>query len=115
MICSACRTPFDCDPMSSCWCKTQPRISIDVQDASCYCASCLRRAQALKVNNPDPVLLSTKQREQIMALGTPEKLEAGVDYTIENGLFIFTSWYLLRRGNCCGNGCYNCPYHKAMP
>lgn len=32
------------------------------------------------------------------------------DYTIENGVWVFTSWYHLRRGYCCGNGCRNCPY-----
>lgn len=32
------------------------------------------------------------------------------DYTIENGLFVLTRGYLLRRGFCCGSGCRNCPY-----
>ncbi len=46
-----------------------------------------------------------------------EKLEEGKDYTIENGLLIFTKEYLLRRGHCCRSGCRNCPYgfRKARP
>lgn len=40
----------------------------------------------------------------------PQKLEEGVDYTIENGLLVFTSAYLKKRGYCCENGCRNCPY-----
>jgi hypothetical protein len=40
----------------------------------------------------------------------PQKLEEGVDYTIENGLLVFTSTYLKKRGFCCENGCRNCPY-----
>jgi len=40
------------------------------------------------------------------------KLTEGIDYTIENGLFVFTSLYLTKRGYCCGNGCRNCPYGK---
>lgn len=34
----------------------------------------------------------------------------GLDYTIENGLFVFTRDYLRRRGQCCNSGCRNCPY-----
>jgi hypothetical protein len=34
----------------------------------------------------------------------------GQDYTVENGLYIFTREYLLAREYCCGNGCRNCPY-----
>ncbi len=36
------------------------------------------------------------------------------DYTIdENGLYVFTREYLLRRGYCCLSGCRNCPWdHK---
>ncbi len=38
-------------------------------------------------------------------------MEEGKDYYIdENGLFVFTASYLLRRGTCCGNGCIHCPY-----
>lgn len=39
-----------------------------------------------------------------------EELVEGRDYTVENGLFVFTRDYLLRRGYCCGSGCRNCPY-----
>ena len=31
-------------------------------------------------------------------------------YFDENGLMVFTSLYLLKRGYCCGNGCRHCPY-----
>jgi hypothetical protein len=41
----------------------------------------------------------------------PNELTEGADYTIdESGKFIFTADFLLRRGECCGNGCRNCPY-----
>nr|WP_286203495.1 DUF5522 domain-containing protein [Pseudoalteromonas sp. NBT06-2] len=33
-----------------------------------------------------------------------------MDYTIENDLYIFSTWYHLKRGKCCGNGCRHCPY-----
>ncbi|MBA2500000.1 MAG: hypothetical protein H0V30_09765 [Chitinophagaceae bacterium] len=36
----------------------------------------------------------------------------GEDYYLdENGLFVLTGRYLLKRGYCCGNGCIHCPYH----
>jgi hypothetical protein len=39
-------------------------------------------------------------------------LVKGVDYYLENGLYVFTSTYLLRRGYCCDSGCRHCPYSK---
>jgi hypothetical protein len=35
---------------------------------------------------------------------------AGEDYYIENGYWVFTEKYLLRRGYCCRSGCRHCPY-----
>lgn len=33
------------------------------------------------------------------------------DYYInDDGQFVFTGHYLLKRGYCCGNGCLHCPY-----
>jgi len=40
-------------------------------------------------------------------------LKEGRDYYFENGLMVFTSDYLSRRGYCCDNNCRNCPYLKA--
>lgn len=37
-------------------------------------------------------------------------LVEGVDYTVENGLYVFTAHYLRKRGYCCQNACRNCPY-----
>jgi hypothetical protein len=39
-------------------------------------------------------------------------LVEGEDYYLENGLYVFTSSFLLRRGYCCDSGCRNCPYPK---
>jgi hypothetical protein len=32
------------------------------------------------------------------------------DFYIEDGKYVFTKEFHLRRGSCCGNGCRNCPY-----
>lgn len=37
-------------------------------------------------------------------------LREGEDYYIENGLFVFTAAYHLKRGHCCKSGCRHCPY-----
>ncbi|HAF16539.1 MAG TPA: hypothetical protein DHU55_12960 [Blastocatellia bacterium] len=39
-------------------------------------------------------------------------LVAGEDYYLENGLYVFTTSFLLRRGYCCDSGCRHCPYPK---
>ncbi len=41
-----------------------------------------------------------------------EPLVEGRDYYIENGLYVFTEAYHLRRGSCCGSGCRHCPYRE---
>lgn len=38
------------------------------------------------------------------------KLKEGEDYIIKNGNVVFTSYFHIKRGFCCGNGCKNCPY-----
>ncbi|NME70709.1 MULTISPECIES: DUF5522 domain-containing protein [Flammeovirga] len=37
-------------------------------------------------------------------------LEEGKDYYIENGLYVFTKEYHLKRGYCCKNQCKHCPW-----
>jgi hypothetical protein len=37
-------------------------------------------------------------------------LVEGEDYYLEDGKFVFTARYLLKRGNCCKSGCRHCPY-----
>ncbi|HUM46240.1 MAG TPA: DUF5522 domain-containing protein [Chitinophagales bacterium] len=38
-------------------------------------------------------------------------LKEGIDYYInEEGLFVFTASYHLKRGFCCNSGCRHCPY-----
>ena len=32
------------------------------------------------------------------------------DFYIENGYYVFTEAFLLKRGYCCENGCRHCPY-----
>lgn len=47
----------------------------------------------------------------------PDKLTEGEDfYYNEDGYFVFTENYHLKKGYCCGNGCKHCPYdYEAVP
>jgi len=39
----------------------------------------------------------------------PDLIE-GEDFYMEDGSWVFTAKYLLRRGYCCQSGCRHCPY-----
>jgi hypothetical protein len=34
------------------------------------------------------------------------------DFYIENGFYVFTEKYHLKRGHCCQSGCRHCPYNQ---
>jgi hypothetical protein len=34
----------------------------------------------------------------------------GTDYYVEDGKYVFTEAYHLKRGTCCNSGCRHCPY-----
>ncbi len=44
-----------------------------------------------------------------------DDLVLGEDYYIENGNWVFTAKFLLRRGYCCRSGCRHCPYGYVRP
>jgi hypothetical protein len=35
------------------------------------------------------------------------------DFYIEDGKYVFTKEYHLKRGHCCGSGCRHCPFFPA--
>lgn len=50
-------------------------------------------------------------RDWIRELSIKEELDKEPPYVIdEKGNTVFTSYYLRKRGKCCGSGCRNCPY-----
>jgi hypothetical protein len=58
--------------------------------------------------------LSELSHEDALELARPFrdilKQFEGVDYVVEDGLYVMTEWFLLKRGRCCNSGCRNCPY-----
>jgi 2-iminoacetate synthase ThiH len=39
-----------------------------------------------------------------------KQLKEGIDYYMVGERVIFTALFHINRGQCCGNGCKNCPY-----
>lgn len=110
--CSVCDTLFTCNADESnaqCWCAALPRImSVDFK-SGCECPACLVQNLAQRINS---LILNTDVREmvKIAAAYRDDELTEHIDYEIENGNTVFSRWFHLKRGGCCGNGCRNCPY-----
>ncbi|MBM3400571.1 MAG: hypothetical protein FJY15_08430 [Bacteroidetes bacterium] len=43
-----------------------------------------------------------------MSQKEPDKAHS--DYYCENGYLVFTEYFLLKRGICCGSACRHCPF-----
>lgn len=85
---------------SACWCRVVDippalleRIPDHARDMACICHACVARE---------------RRREPKASLARP-----GESYFTDDGRFVFTARYHLRRGYCCGNGCRHCPYDAA--
>jgi len=58
------------------------------------------------------VAFSFFKKKQDSSESTAQNLVEGTDYYLEEGKYVFTSHYHLKRGYCCGSGCRHCPYPK---
>lgn len=106
--CSHCHSVYTCQADSACWCTDYPAIlPIDTQQ-SCVCETCLKGMINEKITSIIQYFHQSGINQAITFKDLP--VLQYYDYTIENGLWVFTAWYHLRRGYCCGNGCKNCPY-----
>lgn len=113
--CNQCGATFSCgsDTTSgNCWCDRLPPIVSLEETSGCYCPSCLK---ALIVQKIDLFTKAYKEgKTENLATGLKYKsdsLAENIDFYIEKGCYVFTEWYHLRRGYCCGNGCRHCPYN----
>jgi len=81
----------------------------------CYCADCLASIIGAKIN----AFIDATPHEEVLAVASDfsgnDALIEGVDYTLERGHYVFSRWYHLKRGACCGNGCRNCPFKAIKP
>ena len=78
--------------------------------AGLLCPSCL----GVAINDRIDLLVEEKGMEGFQKFVEPyrsqTKLIKNVDYTVDDGLYVFSKWYLVKQGECCNNGCKNCPY-----
>lgn len=111
--CSKCDKSFRCGSEGEkdrCWCNSYPPLFVPGA-LNCMCEECLYNATKEKIDSyvlemtPDKAITDNKAAR----LPRSELLK-GIDYYLENSLWIFTAWYHLKRGNCCQNGCRHCPY-----
>ncbi|HEV7682677.1 MAG TPA: DUF5522 domain-containing protein [Pyrinomonadaceae bacterium] len=75
---------------------------------------------AYSVQGEDGMMLTNKdgsatESDNDSGSSETEPLQEGLDYYIENGLFVFTATFLRKRGYCCDSGCRHCPYQKSEP
>ncbi|MFY0599991.1 MAG: hypothetical protein JXR03_09995 [Cyclobacteriaceae bacterium] len=107
--CPSCNQTFSCSN-GECWCIEFPTILKLEETGKCLCESCLKGVMITEIKRYLEHITLDKIKE-VQALGAPTKFIKGIDYEInENGAWVFSSWYLMRQGGCCGNGCKNCPY-----
>ena len=113
-ICSSCENTFSCGDISSenkCWCNDFPPIFSLSETSDCLCPICFKETCNDKIEayietiTPEKALIN-----KAIALPKTEKLIEGIDYYIENGNFVFKTWFHLKRGTCCQNNCHHCPY-----
>lgn len=109
--CSVCNQEFGCGAgTGNCWCMAFPPVMSPTLEQDCFCPSCLSEA----INNRIGVLVDEKGMDEFQKFVEPyrskSKLIKNVDYTVDNGLYVFSKWYLVKQGECCNNGCKNCPY-----
>jgi len=119
--CGSCGEVLTCDALNksrTCWCQGFPPLPAfvpgDSSGANCLCPSCLGlRLEALVQQavseGTREALLGFIQSNAIEKEDTGELVEF-IDYRIEEGNWVFSGWYHLKRGYCCGSGCRNCPF-----
>lgn len=107
--CAQCNRSFVLSEITPSLTNLISALSVSSHDNG-LCLSChIDRLKEL-IDNYLQVLTEDKI-QSIQQLGRPNYLIKGIDYNInESGNWIFTKWYLLRKGPCCGRGCQNCPY-----
>lgn len=103
--CPRCKQSFECKvgDVANCQCnialhqKTKEFLRKTHND--CLCAKCL-----MEVNH----LVELTQMYPFPTQA--EMFIEGLHYYKENGKFVFTEFFHILRGSCCGSGCRHCPY-----
>ncbi|WP_411994193.1 DUF5522 domain-containing protein [Agarivorans sp. DSG3-1] len=116
-ICPGCGESLACTANAQCWCMKMPTIlpvTLGLTGDACFCQGCLSKKLAVKLerliaSTPHAEMLEQAARYRPIGEAS-SKLQEHLDYTTENGFMVFSAWYHLKRGTCCGNDCRHCPY-----
>ena len=115
---SRCGDGFGCGsshPDFNCWCSVLPAIPLPLKEEECVCPACLKLAVKSEIDTFVAAYQEGKTENTAVRYARAELIEE-IDYYIEKGKWVFTSWYHLKRGTCCGSGCRHCPYgHVNVP
>lgn len=105
--CQRCAKLFICNTsdIANCQCSSvqltnETRALLSRTQYDCLCKYCLNELNIL-----------TEEAEG-KVLPRVELLVDGLHYYKENGMLVFTEYYHLLRGYCCGNGCRHCAYGR---
>ncbi|MCB0429297.1 MAG: hypothetical protein KDD54_04215 [Flavobacteriales bacterium] len=87
-------------------------MSMDIQH-DCLCQECLHKVIREKTENyAQAFLAGLTDGKAAKKLGPATAPMEGIDYHKDDaGRYVFTAWFHLRRGKCCGNKCRHCPYN----
>jgi len=117
--CSQCGAEFSCGEVSNpllekelCWCQSYPAVLPLTAEQNCRCPSCLQQWLAEGLPNYLQAITHEKALQLAGGYSNDSSLQEGIDFIIEDGNYVFSVWYHLKRGYCCGNGCRHCPYTK---
>jgi len=94
---NACQMTSDAPYKGNCWCMRVEmpdallrRVPPESRGSSCVCHGCVAEERRAEKWIP--------------------RARAGEFYFADDGRFVFTARYHLRRGYCCGSGCRHCPF-----
>jgi hypothetical protein len=118
--CAQCQTTLTCEASTglNCWCQEYPSLLSPASESDCLCPDCLTRALQEPIQQITQAILEQGSTNDVANRYTlpSKKLLEGIDFYREGGRYVMTTWYLLKRGYCCGNRCRHCPYrHQNVP
>lgn len=119
--CLQCSDTFICmaDNQQPCWCSELPLLIKARADSNCLCPHCLSaRMKRLFEGYPERAKAYLAQRpkvkeevKEIVKEKGVNDFKEGLDYYLnEDGNWVFTAFYHLKKGYCCQNACKHCPY-----
>jgi hypothetical protein len=109
-----CRVAKGCLYKGACWCHeinvpahVLRHLAAEWLEPACLCRPCLETISRIAQEHADMEIIL---REIHRAISPGDAELTPDDYYLEDGRYVFTAAYHLKRGHCCGSGCRHCPY-----